>query len=411
MVAGGGIVGLCSAYELAKRGFQVTVLEAGREEDDSCSSGNAGMIVPSHFVPLAAPGMALYGLKMLGSRSSPFGFAWPPSLSTLSWGLKFLRSANAAHVSRTSPVLRDLNLASRALYVKLHEELGLDTLERKGLIMLCKSESAFHEERELAQKASSFGLKVQILSPDDLRSQEPGVQMDVAGGVHFLDDASLSPKTLLRHLRQKLDAMGVRLQYEAPVTGWNLGMDRIAAAETPKGEYPADDFVLAAGVVSGKLASSLNLKLPMVGGKGYGFTLPNPPIKMESCAILVEARVAVTPMDDGIRFAGTMELGAADGRVNPHRLAGIRSSIRSYYPGLAQTDLDSPEVWSGLRPCSPDGMPYLGRAKRWQNLVVASGHAMMGMSLGPISGEIVAQILSDQTTPIPLDTLDPNRYD
>lgn len=410
VVIGGGVIGLCSALALAAKGMHVTVLEASEEESDSCSTGNAGMIVPSHFVPLAAPGMALYGLKMLLRKDSPFGFSWPPSLEMAAWAIRFLRASNPAQAERAGPVLRDLNLLSRARYRELHETLGIEGLRESGLTMLCETHHALDEERGQAERAETLGLRVQVLDKAALQREEPQVEIEAVGGVKFLDDASLDPPAFLRAVRSELRRRGAHLEYGCPATEFSLGVSRVDAVRTRQGEFPADEFVLAGGVATGELARGLGLRLPLVGGKGYGFTVAEPPVHLRACAILVEARVALTPMPAGLRVAGTMELGARDLRVSPRRLGGIRASVRRCLPALQTARLEDAPVWAGLRPCSPDGLPYLGRTSRWPNLTLAAGHAMMGLSLGPATGEIVGQIVAGEPTSIPIELLDPDRY-
>lgn len=410
MVIGGGVIGLCSALALAEKGMHVTVLEAGGEDSESCSTGNAGMIVPSHFVPLAAPGMALYGLKMLLRRDSPFGFSWPPSFEMAEWAIRFLRASNAAQAQRAGPVLRDLNLLSRARYRELHQSLGIEGLRESGLTMMCETQQALDEEYRQAERAERLGLRVQTLDRAGLRREEPHVEIEAVGGVKFLDDASLDPPAFLRAVRAELRRRGVRLHYDCPATGFSLGTSRVDAVRTKDGEFPADEFVLAGGVATGALARGLGLRLPLVGGKGYGFTVTEPPVPLRACAILVEARVALTPMPSGLRIAGTMELGARDLRASPRRLEGIRASVRRCLPALRQARLEDAPVWAGLRPCSPDGLPYLGRTARWSNLTLAAGHAMMGLSLGPATGEMVGQIVAGEPTSVPIELLNPDRY-
>jgi D-amino-acid dehydrogenase len=185
---------------------------------------------------------------------------------------------------------------------------------------------------------------------------------------------------------------------------------RVALLRTTRGDLAADEFVLAGGVWSSGLARSLGLKLPLEAGKGYSLTLPEPRQSPEHCAILTEARVAVTPMGSALRFGGTMEMSGLNQLVHPARVRGIVKSVMSYYPDFREQDFLDIAPWRGLRPCSPDGLPYLGRSERYDNLVVATGHAMLGLSLGPISGQIVARIVSGEPTGFDLALLSPDRY-
>lgn len=411
LVIGGGVIGLCTAYYALQRGHCVTVLERGSPEHDACSLGNAGMIVPSHFIPLAAPGMAAYGLRMMLRPESPF-FVRPrldPDL--IRWGLQFCRAANAAHVARAAPLLRDLNLASRRCYEELADlSNNAFGLVKRGLLMLCKTDHALEEEAKVAAQAHQLGLPAEVLNAAQTAQRDPGIQMDVAGSVYFPQDCHLTPQRFIAMLTEELQTGGAAFHWNTEVTGWRAGSGRIEAVQTTQGERVADEYVLAGGAWSPRMVRDLRLRLPMQAGKGYSVTLPQPKRLPELCSILTEARVAVTPMGDTLRFGGTMEITGLDESINPARVNGILKSIPNYFPEYGPEDLRGLPVWRGLRPCSPDGLPYMGRFARYANLSVATGHAMMGLSLGPITGSLMAQILSGESPEIDLSLLQPDRY-
>jgi D-amino-acid dehydrogenase len=173
---------------------------------------------------------------------------------------------------------------------------------------------------------------------------------------------------------------------------------------------PGDEFVLAGGAWSGQIARPLGLRLPMQAGKGYSLTLPHAPIRPRMGTILSEARVAITPIGDSLRIGGTMEMAGLDETINPVRIRGIQKAACRYYPDLSPQAFDDVQPWSGLRPCSPDGLPYLGRTQRYANLIIATGHAMLGLSLGPITGKLTADLLAGRRPDIDLTLLDPDRY-
>ncbi|AIE84206.1 NAD(P)/FAD-dependent oxidoreductase [Fimbriimonas ginsengisoli] len=407
VVIGAGVIGLCAAEAMLRRGFRVTILERDAEPGNGCSYGNGGIVVPSHFVPLAAPGMMAMGIKMMANRRSPFGFDRPWNLEALDWTVRFMRASNQAHVARSAPLLRDLNLASRAIYEELVVGMAPEVgYEERGLLMLCQTAKALDAEARLAEDANKLGLKAVVLDGQGVAAVEPNVWMEVAGGVHFLDDAHLTPATFMREMRGRILAAGGEIRDGLAGDDFRTADNHIQAA----GGVEADEFVLATGAWSGQVARKLGLRLPMLAGKGYGLTVANPPETPSLPAILVEARIAVTPMTDGVRFVGTMELGPPGLRQNPARVEGIRSSIPRYYPNFTPGSLEKSPVWTGLRPCSPDGLPYIGRPKRYRNLIVATGHAMMGMSLGPISGKLVAELAANDTPSIALNLLSPDRY-
>lgn len=414
VIVGGGIIGLCCAWYALKAGHRVTIVERNGPDHDGCSLGNAGMIVPSHFVPLAAPGMIAMGLRMLPDPQSPFALRPRLSRDLLDWGMKFRRASTEDRVARAAPVLRDLHLTSRALYEELAEELDNDfLLEKRGLLLLCRTAAALHEETKLAARATALGVPAEVVTPEEAGRLDPGITMNIAGGVFFPLDCHLAPHRLMAGLTRALEAAGARFCWHSEVTGWQTDSSgRIAAARTGKGEtLEADAFVLAGGAWSPETARPLGLSLPMQAGKGYSLTLEKPREMPRICAILTEARVAVTPMGGALRFGGTMELTGLDLSINRARVRGIVKAIPRYYPAFGESDFDGVTVWSGLRPCSPDGLPYLGVSRRWENLVIATGHAMMGVSLGPVTGRIVAQMLSlNAAPPAGIELLSPDRF-
>jgi D-amino-acid dehydrogenase len=411
LILGGGVIGLATAYYCAQRGHRVQVIERNGEADGSCSSGNAGMVVPSHFVPLAAPGMVALGLKWMWNPESPFYLKPRLDRELLSWGLKFWRAATPEHVRRSAPLLRDLSLASRACFEELAALPDGDFgLVKQGLVMLCKTQHALDEEGRFAARANELGVPAQVLDAKGLVQLDPHVTMDVAGGVYFPKDCHLVPDRFLARLKQHAARAGVAFAWNTNVTGFAKQGSRLTTVRTSERDFQGDEIVLAGGVWSSILARELGLNLPMQAGKGYSLTLPSPPQLPQICAIFTEARLAITPMAGKLRFGGTMEIAGLNEDINARRVQGIIKSVSKYYPAFSLRDFDGITPWCGLRPCSPDGLPYLGRTRKFTNLTVACGHAMMGLSLGPITGRLVAEMLSDEQPSLDLNLLNPDRY-
>ena len=410
-ILGGGIIGLCSAYELNRRGFDVTVVERMGRDHLGCSHGNAGMIVPSHFIPLAAPGMIAMGLRMMPNPKSPFAFHMSLKPSLLRWVLQFARSANPKHVEAASPVLRDLSLASRAAFESMTETFGGELgFTKLGLLMLCREQATLDEEAHEAEQANALGLHANVVAGDALAALDPTITMRAAGAIHFVDDCHASPHAFMDLLRDVVLATGVRIVYDCEVNVIRKSASRINAIEAANGSFEADEFVLATGSWSEAIARQLGLRLPVQPGKGYSMTVKNPVQLPQLCSILTEARVAVTPMNGALRFGGTMEIGASEHGVNRNRVQGIIDSIPGFFPAFADQDFSKEPVWSGLRPCSPDGVPYIGRTRAVENLTIATGHAMMGFSLGPITGKLVSEIIAGDAPTISTKLLDPDRF-
>ncbi len=411
IVVGGGVIGLSTAYYAAQRRHRVTVLERESGNHEGCSFGNAGMIVPSHFVPLAAPGMVALGLKWMWNPESPFYIKPRWSGELLGWAWKFFRAATPAHVARSGPLLRDLHLASRTCFEDLAKSAGTDFgLTKKGLLMLCKTGAALEEEAEAAVRARHLGIPAEVLDAGQTAAVDPNITMDVAGSVYYPKDCHLSPARFMAALRDLCAEAGVQFSWNTEVTGWQVGNGSVKAVMAGGKARSADEYVVCGGSWSPLVARELGLSLPMQAGKGYSLTLAKPQQLPALCAILVEARIAVTPMGSQLRIGGTMEIAGLNEKINPVRVRGIIKAVPHYYPELNREDFVEVPVWRGLRPCSPDGLPYLGRTKRFDNLSIATGHAMMGLSLGPISGKLMAEVLSDEHPSQDLGLLSPDRY-
>lgn len=409
-IVGGGVIGLCTALYCARRGWRVTVIERNGAERDGCSYQNSGMVVPSHFVPLAAPGMVALGLKWMWNPASPFYVKPRASWGLIDWALKFWRASSAERVRRAAPLLRDLTLASRDCYEELAREDDFGFVQ-SGLLVLCKTQRALEEEAHVAEHARELGIPARVLDVAGTAAVEPGIRMDVAGSVHYTLDCRLAPDRLMASLQKRLQRGGVRFVWNTAISNFDVDRGRIRAAKTSSGgSIEADEFVLSSGSWSPGLARGLGLKLPMQAGKGYSLTLPRPNGAPRMGAILAEARMAVTPIGGALRFGGTMELAGLNEDINPIRVRGIINAAPRYYPDIRPADFEGIRPWRGLRPCTPDGLPYVGRAARCSNLVVAAGHAMMGVSLGPVTGTLAAKILSGEKPGIDLSLLSPDRY-
>ncbi|HQQ97607.1 MAG TPA: FAD-dependent oxidoreductase [Cyclobacteriaceae bacterium] len=409
-IIGGGIVGLSSAYFLRQAGFEVTIIEQG-DLQDGCSFNNAGMIVPSHIIPLAAPGMIAKGIRWMFDATSPFYVRPRFNKDLIRWGWQFYKHANAAHVARAIPALKALSLFSKSVYQQWAKDLPFDFgYHERGLMMLYQSPEAEHEEAETAHMANKAGVEAQILSLAEIQKMEPDVLVKARGGVYYPGDAHLTPAILVRELIELLKKSGVVFCTNTRVTGVVTERNQVKVVHTNQGEIEMDQWVLASGSWSGTLAESFGISLPMQAGKGYSFTLDQVEKNTRIPSIFLEARVAVTPMGSSLRFGGTMEIAGVNHDINMNRVKGIVDSIPRYYPEMKVGMPAVNKVWHGLRPCSPDGLPYIGRSNARPNVIVATGHAMMGLSLAPGTGKLVAEIAAHGRPSIDLDAFGPERY-
>jgi D-amino-acid dehydrogenase len=409
VILGGGVIGLCSAYYALKRGLTVTVIEREPAGGDNCSMGNAGMIVPSHFIPLAAPGMISKGLRWMFHRESPFYIRPRLDPALAKWAWQFYRHATSRHVALTRELLRDLNLESRRLFVELsaEEDFGL---QKRGMLMLCKTAKGLDEEAEVAAVAREIGIQAEVLDAATAAKLDPGVTMDITGAVHFPQDCHLDPARFMASMRRRVLALGGEIVSNTEIDRIETRDGKVVALTGGGRRFEGDRFVLAGGSWTPGLLRQVGFKLPMQAGKGYSLTLPAPPELPEVCSIFVEAKVAITPMDGRLRFAGTMEVGGLDLSIDPARVRGIVKSVQAYFPKFSESDFADVQPWAGLRPVSPDGIPYLGKVPGVSNLVVATGHAMMGLSLGPVSGRLVADLLTGETPFRPIERMAVGRF-
>lgn len=410
-VIGGGVIGICSAYYLQKAGYEVSIVDKG-DFDAGCSYGNAGMIVPSHFVPLASPGVISKGLRWMFSASSPFYIRPRLDLQLAQWLWHFYRACSPEKVKMAMPIIRDLNQGSRLLYQEISAALDVPfDLENKGLLMLFRSAKGEKEEIAGAETANELGVKAEVLSSSDLVQVEDGTKLEARGGVLYPGDSHLSPHLFMNNIISYLKASGVNFLPRTMLTGWETQKGKITHLQTQDGgRIAVDQVVLAAGSWSQKLLKSLKINMPIQDGKGYSITLAKPNQRPAIPSILSEDKVAITPMGGDLRFGGTLELGGMSKAVNPKRVQGILSSLPQYYPNIDLPNQKEVDIWVGFRPCSPDGLPYIGRSSQVPNLVLAGGHAMMGMSLGPITGKLIAEVIGGHSPSIDLSLLQPERY-
>lgn len=408
LIIGGGVIGVCAAYYLAGKGQSVTLVEKG-EIAAGCSYGNAGLIVPSHSIPLATPGALSSGLKWLRNPESPFYVKPRLDYDLAAWLLRFSLNCREGRMRHAIPVLRDLGLASRALYDELAAIDGLAfDYARKGVLQVFRTLDAFAEAQEEVHLLQAHGVPVQVLDAAQVREVEPRLRSEMAGGVYFPDDVHLNPAKFVCGLAGVAARMGVQVHTGTEVLSFETSGRKIVTVKTTRGDFTPAQVVLAAGSWSPGLSRELRLKLPIQPAKGYSITVKRPSSSPTVPLMLGEARVAVTPMGDLLRFAGTLELAGFDFSINQRRVNAIRRAVDEYLSGLE--DLELVEIWRGWRPCTPDGLPILGYAPAWDNLVIASGHAMVGMSLGPMSGKLAAQLVCGEEPELDLYPLRAGRF-
>lgn len=409
IIIGGGIVGLSSAYFLRKEGHEVTVIDKS-DITAGASFVNAGYLTPSHVIPLASPGMIAKGIKMMFNSASPFYMKPRLDWDFMKWSWYFHKSSTKEKVEKAIPVIKDINIISRELFtdIKASGDLGEFQLERKGLLMLYQTNASFEHEIAVAKKASFLGLEVSELNRNELDAIEPNVKIDAKGAIHYECDGHTTPTEFMPKMLNYLKSVGVDIRTNETVLDMDVANSKVTTVVTDKGSYTADEVIMAAGSWSGELSKKLNIKLALQAGKGYRINVERE-TGIGMPAILMEAKMAVTPMQGFTRFAGTMEFTGINDIVRKERVLAIANGAKRFYPELEirQDEIDNAKT--GMRPVSPDGLPYIGRSKNYDNLIFATGHAMMGWSLGPATGKLVSEIVDDKKTAMDIEAFRPER--
>ena len=409
LIIGGGIIGVTAAYFLADAGVNVTLVEKGDIAAGS-SYGNAGLICPCHSEPIPRAGVLTQGLKWLLDAESPFYIKPRLDPELVRWLWHFQAHCNETAVHRAIPLLRDMQRESLRLYQTLiaQEQIECD-FEKKGGLTLFRTQAGLEKGQHEVEKMRRFGLNMELLpEAAAVRALEPNIHPSIVGGIYYLEDAHINPARFVYALAEAAQAKGVTLLTDTEVLGFDVGKRGITAVRTSRGKLAAQQIVLAAGAWSTPIARQLGLAIPMQPAKGYSLTLPRPTNFLHTHLHLAEARVAVTPMGSLLRLAGTLELAGFDLAINQRRVNAIRRAANDYLVGLENQE--PVEIWRGLRPCPPDGLPYIGRTTRHPNLIIATGHAMLGISMGPVTGQLVAQLACDQQTTLDLTPFSPDRF-
>ncbi len=392
LVIGGGIIGVSAAYYLAREGLDVHLVEQGDIAAGS-SYGNAGLVTPSDSIPLPSPAALSKGLRWMLNPTSPLYIKPRPDAGLLSWLWRFRAACTEEAFRRAVPVLGALSRLSLDLYEQLLEEEGIQAVfERRGLLLIFRTSEGFEEGKHFAASMREFGIISDVLSGDEVRGRVPQARTDIVGGVYYHGDAHIDPAGFTWELARRAEAKGVAVHTRTEVLGLEVSGGRVQRVRTTRGDFEAENVVLAAGAWSPLLVRDVGLRLPIQAAKGYSITVRRPEGFPEIPVILEEAKVAVTPMGEWLRFAGTLELAGLDMRINPVRVQAIKDGVRRYL-NLNPDEQPLVELWRGLRPCTPDGYPVIGRVPSVPNLIIAAGHCMLGMTQGPGTGKLVADLV------------------
>lgn len=408
LIIGGGVIGVCTAYYLAQQGRSVTLVE----KDDICagsSYGNVGWIARGRIVPFAAPGVLTQGLKWLLDARSPFYIKPRLNADLARWLWRFQAACSQKQMAQAIPVLAALNRTSLELYEELASTEEMDFgFERKGMLHLYKTEQSFEKGRKEAAILKEYGITSIELDRDGLQKMEPNILPIVTHAICETNHAHINPSRFVQELARVTEQRGVRLKTKTEVLGFETTDGRISAVTTTRGTFKPEQVVLAAGAWSQNLTHDLGLDIPIQPAKGYSITVKRPASAPRLPVALAERNIGVTPMGEQLRFSSTLELAGFDSSINRQRLEATRQGIREYLPGMENLELI--EIWRGFRPATPDSLPIIGRSKSIENLILATGHGMLGITQGPITGQLVAQIIDNAPPSIDLTPLRAERF-
>lgn len=392
-IIGGGLMGLCSAYYLADSGHSVTILEKDTI-GAGASSGNAGYISPSHFIPLANPGALMMGLKWMLNPESPFYVKPTLEPERVRFLLQFAANCNGEHVAETHRSLFELLIHSLNLSKEMVAKEGYDVgLTTNGLYQIYRNPKSLEHEKHVLEMSTELGYPARMYTAEEIREREPDLTFDIIGASHYELDLHLTPHQWLDALKETLTKQGVTILENCAVTA--IDRDSSWQIRTSESEMQAKNVVISAGSWSTALAKKIGFRLPVQAGKGYSITYQNPNQRSRTPFIMEEARVAVTPMGSSMRFAGTMEISGMNQTINPARIRGIKKGIQTYLPEF-DIESETVEPWVGMRPLSPDGLPIISRVPNQDGLFVATGHAMLGVSLASVTGKLISQLVLGQ---------------
>ena len=409
LIIGGGSVGLNSGYYLQKAGRQVTIIDQETSGIGS-SSGNAGHIVPSHIVPLAAPGMVFQTIKwLLDPKNSPFSMRVSLDPAYLSFLLKFSLACTQTNLERSMLPLKNIGLLSSSNYSQIVNEENFEChYKQTGLLFLYKTNQAWESGKHEAEYLHRNNMPAEILTRAEVLNREPLAQEDIIGGVHFTGDSSLNPSEYLGLIKNLIQQRGGKFFDHQKVTRVETKDGSITKVITHDHEYEANEIVLAGGSWTPIFGKMVGLAIPIQPAKGYSITIQTGAAMPSQALLLGEKRVAITPLGDRIRVTGRLELSKLETSVETKKIENITQSVCSYLK--IDPNWTTLDTWAGLRPTTPDGVPIIERSTKVRNLVIAAGHAMLGLSLGPGTGQLVAELITNQKTPFDIHPFNSSRF-
>jgi len=409
-IVGGGAIGLAAGYFLQKAGAEVVILERGRL-GDGASHGNAGWITPMLSAPLPAPGVRRQVLRTLGRPTSPVSITPRLDPALVLWLWRFWRNCSPSTYDAGLRAMGTLNRRTMPLFDELQQDGVQFSMWKKGLLFaFFTADGARGALSELDAMAElGYTVPQSVMGSEELRLLEPSLSPHVAAGYLLSQERHVEPQTLVQGLAARISENGGIIRERVDVTDFEIRGRRVVAARAHGERIEADQFLLAAGAWTKPLARKLGLRIPIQGAKGYSFGLrmEQPPLHP---LYLGDSKVGVSSFEDGsVRVVGAMELGGLNTNINEHRVVSILEKAQKFLPDANMNDIH--DIWTGMRPLSPDGLPLVGKSRRYDNVFISTGHAMLGITLAPATGEALAELMTAEENPEVLRPFSPARFD
>ena len=409
LIVGGGIIGATCAYYLALEGKRIQIIEQDRF-GKGASHGNCGLIAASHLIPLCAPGVVARSIKKIFSSTSPLYVKPFLDIRLPAWLLHFAANCNHRHLNHAILARKEIVQLSNRLYRDLlqSEKIACD-FEQSGILTVFKDASGMEEYAHTNNLLKRRGMPAQPLEGKDLKKFEPALRDDVYGGWYQPADSHLRPDLLLPEIKEVLERKEVHIKENCRLRHLRHTVDgHITSAETSEGSFTADTYILATGAWTPDIVRHLNLKLPIQPGKGYSVTMARPGICPKIPCIFEDESVVATPWASGYRLGGTMEFSGLNTRIITRRIQALKTVARRYL----EEPIGNPirEEWVGMRPMVYDDLPLIGCVPGRQNLIAATGHGMMGLSMATGTGKIIADIVIGRKPSIDISPFSLNRF-
>jgi D-amino-acid dehydrogenase len=408
IIVGGGAVGVCCAYFLADAGFRVLLLEEN-EICSGCSYGNLGLLAASHCTPLASARVIAKAITWIFDPESPFSIHWRADPQLAAWLLRYVRASYLMSAPAATAELLRLVLASMSLFEQLSRRDDLKfSYEKQGVLELFSTTAAFRGASRRAESLRRAGLEVKVLDSEATKLLEPAASPNVCGSLLYKDDCHIRPADFVSGLADIAKSLGVEILEHSATTSLKTVGNRVIGVCTKDSFFPASAVILAAGCATPALVKPLGVSLPVQPARGYSFTAPDQGGKLLRPIMLAESKALLTPMGSDLRLGGVLELTEVDSATDTRRAQALVKSVRQYIS--SEISFDGLTPWSGYRPCSPDGFPIVGWSQRWENLMYATGHGMLGLTLAPLTGQIAVKLAAGKTLSNEMARFSPARF-